>query len=287
MLPEIKFFIDSYCIEDNKSIVETSFDLLDELEITDYINDYNDLFMVESDIEVTELLPTFMSIINKQITELLTLHGIITNEEATLDCKNKILEGILMLPDYSDKLALLVILESQDDEMEKFCELLSHVSTLQSSDLFNKVDSVDTSLFTKLLSIVNASNSDNNTHEDEKNDLKVEIIKKLKSIKKVIGYDNAVGFTLVNNSIVLGASFDQYCNYAIKHFDTYTPDVVAKELFVLLTLSEEGFHNPLIVFRKYSQDLFSDLDRITKIDIELNKLIMQFDKSLLIQTTVV
>lgn len=287
MLPEIKFFIDSYCIEDNKSIVETSFDLLDELEITDYINDYNDLFMVESDIEVTELLPTFMSIINKQITELLTLHGIITNEEATLDCKNKILEGILMLPDYSDKLALLVILESQDDEMEKFCELLSHVSTLQSSDLFNKVDSVDTSLFTKLLTIVNASNSDNNTHEDEKNDLKVEIIKKLKSIKKVIGYDNAVGFTLVNNNIVLGASFDQYCNYAIKHFDTYTPDVVAKELFVLLTLSEEGFHNPLIVFRKYSQDLFSDLDRITKIDIELNKLIMQFDKSLLTQTTMV
>lgn len=287
MLPEIKFFIDNYCIEDNKSIVEASFDLLDELEITDYINEYNDLFMAEGDIEVTDLLPTFMSIINKQITELLALHGIATNEEATLDCKNKILEGILNLPDYSDKLALLVILESQEDEMEKFCELMSHVSTLQSSDLFNKIDSVDISLFTKLLAIVNASNSDNNTQEDEKNDLKVDIIKKLKEIKKVIGYDNAVGFTLVNNSIVLGSSFEQYCNYAIKHFDTYTPAVVAKELFVLLTMSEEGFHNPLIVFRKYSQDLFSDLDRITKIDIELNKLIMQFDKSLLTQTTMV
>lgn len=281
MTPEIEYFIDNFIIEDNKANIKTAFDLLDELGVEDYQERFVSLMMIESDIETSQLVDSFTLLINNLIDDLLKLHGVVFNDIVYLETKNKVLEALVSLDSLESKDFILAILESSNDEVEKFCEIITHLTDLNFMYLFNAVESINPSLISKINEIFSANANKLTEEEIDKRDFTNKIISKLKQLRIFINYDKAVGFTLVNNNTVLGSNFNQYSTYAVKQFEHLTNEEIAKEVFILLTLSDEGFEQPLITFRKYSQNLFSDLDKITKIDIILNRLIMQFDKFIL------
>lgn len=281
MTPEIEYFVDNFIDEHNRDNIITAFDLLDQFGVEEYQERFITLMMIESDIGTIELVDSFTLTINNLINELLKIHGIVFNDIFFLETKNKILEGILVLQDLESKDSILTILESSSDSVEKFCEIIVEVTDLNFMYVLSAVEEVNPIFITKLNDLLNTNIINISEEEMINNDFSNKIITKLKNIKSFINYDKAVGFTLVNNNTVLGSNFTKYVTYAVKHFEHLTNEDIAKEVFVLLTMSDEGFEQPLITFRNYSQNLFSDLDKITKIDILLNKLIMQFDKFIL------
>lgn len=281
MIPEIEFFIENFISEENKDSIKNSFSILEELGVEDYTERFITLMMMEGDIESAQLVDSFKNTINSLINDLLIQHGVELMDSVTLDFKNKVLEGLVFLPDYEDKEGIFRILETDQDEIEKFTELLTQITPIPFMELFTSIESINPDIFTKLNNVLKVSNVKISNEDLTKQFNDNKIIDKLKLIKSFIQYDNAIGFTLVNNGTVLGSIFTQYTDYAVKQFELLSPENVAKEVFVLLTLADEGLDKPLITFRKFSQNLFTDLDRITKVDIQLNKLIMAFDKFVL------
>lgn len=281
MLPEIEYFVDTYIIETNKDNVKTAFGLLEELEIPNYSDAFISIMLNEGNCDSSQLIDNFVITLVEMIDELLKLHGIEVIPEATLEFKNKILRGLIDLPDYSNKDEILGILEQQEEETYKFAELMLHVTDLKIFEIYTKVENINPDIFVKLTDLIKSHANKIPEAELEQQDIRNKIISKLKLIKEFTKYDKAVGFTLVNSNVTLGSDFKQYTQYAQKQFDLLKPEEIAIEAFVLLTMSKEGFEQPLITFRKYSRDLFSDLDMTTKIDIQLNKLIMNLDKYIL------
>jgi hypothetical protein len=52
---------------------------------------------------------------------------------------------------------------------------------------------------------------------------------------------------------------------------------VALELLVLMTMSTDARDNPVVFFRTHSDTMFTSLDKITKVDQELGKLVIALD----------
>lgn len=277
MLPELEYFIDTYFIEDNKKIILESFDILEDLEF-----EYNDTFiaiiMTEGDVDRVQLTDSFKLTLENLITDTLKQHGVIVTQEADLDFKNKIMHAIINLPYYEGKDDINAVLDSPEEPNYKFADMIDHICDLPLMTIYTKVESVNPDIFKRVSEIFNRTLIKIDEDELNKQDLTNKIIVKLKNIKAFIKYDKALGFTLVNSNIVLGSDFSQYITYADKHFEYLTVDEIAIEVFVLLTMSNEGFEKPLITFRKYSNNLFSDLDKITKIDVKLNNLVIAYDK---------
>lgn len=280
MLQEIDYFVETYFIEFTKDDIRESFKILDLTDV-DYVDAFMTLLMTQGDLSSSEITDLFMKTLNTFLDTLLVEHSIVLTPNTTVNFKNKVLKSIIDLPYYENVDEIDAIISSQDEPNYKLSELIDLVSDLSVMDIFTQIDSVNPSLFVKLSETINSNDIKIDQNEMAKQTAVITIVNKLKKIKEFTQYSKAVGFTLVNNNIVLGSSFDKYTPYADKHFEFLSLDDIAIEVFVLLTMSEEGFNNPLLTFRKYSTNLFSDLDKVTKIDIKLNNLIMQFDKELL------
>jgi hypothetical protein len=280
MLQEIDYFVETYFIEFTKEDIKESFEILDLMDV-DYVDSFMSLLMTQGDLGTSELTDLFLKTLNGFLDSLLLSHGIVLTQESTINFKSIILKAIIDLPYYEDVEQIDGIVSSEEEPNYKLSELIDLVSHLAIMDIFIQIESVNPSLFVKLTETINSNDIKIDQNELDKQSIIINIISKLKKIKEFTQYSKAVGFTLVNNNIVLGSSFDKYAAYADKQFEFLSLDDIAIEVFILLTMSEEGFNNPLLTFRKYSTNLFSDLDKVTKIDIKLNNLIMQFDKELL------
>lgn len=277
MLPEIEYFIDTYFIEGVKKNILESFNILDDLEI-EYNNEFIAIVMTEGDVDNSQLTDNFKLTLENLITQALKEHGVILTEEADLEFKNKVMHAIITLPYYEGTEDINGVLDSPEEPNYKFADLIDHVCELPLMTIYSKIESVNPDIFKRLSEIMNRSLIKIDEDEQSKQEINNKIISKLKNIKTFTKYDKALGFTLVNNNIVLGSDFSQYTTYADKHFEYLTIEEIAVEVFVLLSMSNEGFEKPLITFREHSQNLFSDLDKITKIDIKLNNLVIGYDK---------
>ena len=280
MLPEIDYFIETFFIEFIKEDIKESFDILNLMEL-DYTESFMTLLMTESDLGTSEVSDKFIQTLNGFLNTLLTQHGVVLVKESSINIKNNILRGLIDIPYYENTNEIDDIISSLEEPNFKFSELIDLVSDLTVMNIFIHIESVNPSLFIKLSDTINSSDIKIDENELDKQELINNIIFKLKQIKVFTQYSKAVGFTLVNNNMLLGMTFDKYTCYADKQFEFLSLEDIAIEVFVLLTMSEEGFKNPLITFRKYSNNLFSDLDKVTKVDIKLNNLLMQFDRELL------
>lgn len=277
MLPEIEYFIDTYFIEGVKKNILESFNILDDLEI-EYNNEFIAIVMTEGDVDNSQLTDNFKLTLENLITQALKEHGVILTEEADLEFKNKVMHAIITLPYYEGTEDINGVLDSPEEPNYKFADLIDHVCELPLMTIYSKIESVNPDIFKRLSEIMNRSLIKIDEDEQSKQEINNKIISKLKNIKTFTKYYKALGFTLVNNNIVLGSDFSQYTTYADKHFEYLTIEEIAVEVFVLLSMSNEGFEKPLITFREHSQNLFSDLDKITKIDIKLNNLVIGYDK---------
>lgn len=280
MLQEIDYFVETYFIEFTKEDIKESFKILDLTDV-EYTDAFMALLMTQGELGTSEITDLFTKTLNTFLDALLIEHSIVLRSDSTISFKNNIIKSIIDLPYYENVDEIDAIISSQDEPNYKLSELIDLVSDLTIMDIFTQIESVNPSLFIKLSETINSSDIKIDKNGLAQQDTVIAIVNKLKKIKEFTKYFKAVGFTLVNNNIVLGSSFDKYASYADKHFEFLSLDDIAVEVFVLLTMSEEGFNNPLLTFRKYSTNLFSDLDKVTKVDIKLNNLIMQFDKELL------
>lgn len=286
MLPEFEYFIKNNCSEHIRTILETSLDLFDQFNLEEHQDRLMNLLMQEGIKERSVLDIEFIAMINKYADSLLTLHGIKLDIDTQLEFKNGVLQTILDLSNYIDTQTILDILELQEENTEKFTQLLELFLPYSNSHIFAQLEEVQDSFLVKLkeytLSQVELSLAD--AEEETSNN---DIITKLKILYKLLNNPTLLGFRLIDQGVALGLDFTFYSKYAVRHFDLLTPEEVARELIVLLSMSLNGYNNPIMTFRENSQNMFVDLDRITKVDVQLNKLLAEYDKlklSLTIQT---
>jgi hypothetical protein len=242
--------------------------------LTDNLHDLMNILMQDQLVNKVDLVDEFRVKLEQICLSLLTSHGITISEDSTLIQLSEVTKALLELPFYTDPAFIKDALQTSLDVKTKFVDVLALVCTLQEDELFLIIDDVDVNLLDRLFELTNDS------VDITSNELNDKIINKLKQLKQFLSNELPEVFTDIENGKLLGSTFDSYFDL-IEKDESISAYKIAKNVFVVLTMSRDGFDNPIATYKKHSDHLFVSLDTITKVDVQLVRLIQEFDKHVL------
>lgn len=282
MRPELEFFVLEHYAPERVETMKRGFQCLESYSVEEYDNKYIEVMMTYENRERSDNAVVFSQHLIDDLLDILNQHDIQVDSEAKFEDIVEVIEALFNIQDYDDKDSIIRMLETDfNTSEEKLANLFTLVS-LKSVDYFVQIlESVSPDIFDKLMEIYS-----NNYQPDDLScpeDTRKKIAEELKLLKQYIQYDKAVGFKIIAGNGEVGLPFSYYIQYALKEIEYLEFDDIAKELAVLLYMSEDTFQNPISSYSERSQLLFDDINKITRINHVLISLISGFEKWKLIE----
>lgn len=270
------FIKQSYTPEKVDTLLE-SFDILEDAQIEAYEDAFFDILMQHGDKEITGVPGEIEDLMIRFLLDIMVQHGVEISEDTPLSVMNAICDGLLGIQYYMSSDDISLVLESALDEEEKLSQILELVNGLDQHRALAAFERVDPGLLTKIEELV-TSKTELDASDFERESENFKITKKLRDIVRFFSSQEFVAVKLINAGVVIGADFEQYIKYFVKYVEDMKPEDIAKEVFLLLTMSRDGYESMLQTYSKYTSRLFTDLDQTTKVFTALNKVVIDFDK---------
>lgn len=232
--------------------------------------DVGDEDMVTYLVEDAKLIAeNLLNIQGIQLNEGVPLSGIVMLANATFDMTN-----------YEDKDLLDRILGLDESPIEIYGQLVELVSGLRVIGVMEMVNSVSSAFVPTFRELLTQSK------EPEETD---EVMPKILAAYTQWKVNCQQGAPLyadkyLQQNTTIGLPFEVYLHlYQVDTHFSATTDLqqlqqVAKDIFGLALLSQDGFNNPLMTIRSKLSVLFPDVDSSTKVDLEINKLLTEYSR---------
>lgn len=271
MLAEIEIFInDNYTVELRESIVKL-FNILEIVMVDDYQADYVSILMESNSVDDSQAVDRFIAKVFDNTIYLLKNHGISVNPEQSLDDLLSVLQGVLDVENYNDKDAIVRQIESTQDAVEALGAALELTTDLDPTKVYSIVSEVEPSLITNILELCHEEVDGDDASQDS-----INIVHRLKKLRDYLEYPDAAGFKLINDGLPIGTTFSNYLRYSSPALSGKDIQTIAKELCVLLYMSGDATNNPIEFYRNNNSQIFEDIEMITKVDIELVRIVNGF-----------
>lgn len=275
MLPEIEIFIkDAYTPEIQQNICK-AFELFDKLTDDDYAIGYVELLMLQDCIDLED---RFHRKLMEQITSLATSFEISFYDDDNLLLGNilTILEAITEIDAYEDKDSVAAAIESGEDTVDSLAQVLNITANIEVGLSYAYIENVSPALIKKIKEVNKAVEAPT-LEEDQSFNNRIVILKRVrKYLTEVLSYPNPIGLEIIEEGVPLYCSFSTYLPYVKNRLDIPNPIHIAYELFFLFHMTSDASQNPLEFFRNNSGLIFDDIIKITKVDVELGKLINSY-----------
>lgn len=271
---EFEDFIRLSYTQDTAQCLTDMISTIQGFNLTDNLQDLMNILMQDQSVNKTDLVDEFRVKLEQICLGILTSHGITISEDSTLLQLSEVTKALLELPFYTDPAFIKDSLQTSLDIKTKFIDVLALVCILQEDELLLIIDDVDVNLLDRLFELTNVSS------DIVGNELNDKIINKLKQLKQFLSNELPEVFTAIENGKLLGVTFDNYFDL-IEKDESISAYKIAKNVFVVLTMSCDGYDNPVVTYKKHSDHLFTSLDTITKVDVQLIRLVQEFDKHVL------
>lgn len=269
---EFEDFIKTNYTEDTGICLFEIINTIKEFDLIENLHDLMNILMQDQLVNKQDLVDQFRTKLEDIAVAILKSHGITISDEATVFHLNELIKGLLELPFYIDKQVIVDIAQSSLDVKTKFTDLFTLVCNLSDTDIFTIVEEVDFGLIQKLFMLVNEQQS-----TEQVNELNTKIIQKLQQLKLFLQDELPSAFVVIENGRLLGSNFESYFDL-IEKDETISPYKIAKNVLVVLTMSKEGYDNPIVTYKNNSDHLFTSLDTITKVDVQIIRLLQEFEK---------
>ena len=244
-----------------------SYQVLDD-DLVDILND------IEEEDDVVQ--ERFLECINIHLTKVLRSHQVFLADDADLYSKNQILAVLYRLQHLEDPVPPLRILETLASNEEKLAKLIEIYSELDETQATVAIESVDDSLITNVMTFLYAAEEKNETdllaNENYKN--LTQLKANLKDFFTVHGKDN-LAYEMMTNGIEPGLSIKLYYPYIKEHLVVEDNLLTAKNILSLFLFSIDTYKEPVVIYRKYSEQLITPADRIIKIEVKIAELLNQ------------
>jgi len=273
MNPSLEAFVNNLCPIDRVDQYRRVFKLVQDYEIEQFEPELTDLAMSAEMYEPDDIADLFHTKIFNYLKTIIGMHDIQINENSPLGDLIVIAESIQALQQWDDHDAIVRITEVNNEPEEKFAELIHMVSHVSETAVFTMVDYISPAFIKKLQEIhVRSMKSDKETNTENE-----ALLNQLK-IVNVFVKGQALGLSLLKRGVPIGVQIMFYIELLKAQFETMQDEALAKELFVLLHMSEDTYNNTVEGFSKISDILFDDLNKITKIKTLVTRHIQEFDK---------
>lgn len=276
----IELFIKDSFIEDKADTLRESLEVFEKCNLEDYEIQFNSILMQESSVDTIELLNDFEQLVISNLKYILGTYAVKVIDDTPISMMNQICTGLADTEFYLDGVEILRVIEADLDTEEKLALILQSVTGIDDQLILAHLFSVSDSLISRIEEVF-IKNSFEPQEEIEQRSKEHMVLKEVANVVRFLGADNLIGLNLIKAGVRVNAQFLQYLKYFEKHLDDMKIPELAKELFVLLTMSSDGNKNVLITYSKHSNVLFHELDKVSKIYSELNNLIASFDRYML------
>ena len=229
---------------------------------------------------VLELLDDLHLIVNN----IFTVQGISLIDEIVLSDKIKIAKAILSIFDYSDRVAIARILETDLNPEEKIAELISLVSDIPTEEAFTFITDVNPGVIARLSEVI----KDNESETIEINDDFKKVIQTYILFKQKILNDSHI---LTDKYLVeggtIGLPYSVYLEDLLKHKsfsdlliemdnitkanDNSKTDEIAKHLLGIAILSIDSNGNHAKVIKDNLSSITSNVTHTTKIESSISE----------------
>lgn len=277
----IELFVKESFIEDKADTFRESFEVFERSNvIAGYNDEFNAILMEEGDLDRPELLSSFEDLVISNLAYILLLHGIKVADETPISLMNHICKGLTDVEFYLDGVEILRIIESDLDTEEKVSQILQCVTGVDDQLILNHLFKVNPTLIDRIAEVFE-KNVFETKEALEQRAKEHSVLNDITNITRFLTSDNLIGVNLIKAGVRVNAEFLQYIRYFEQHLDELKPGEIARELFVLITMSCDGNKNVLMTYSKNSNILFHELDKVSKVYSELNSLISSFDRYML------
>lgn len=271
MLAELKIFVDDTFTPEIVTTIERAFTTFETLSVEDFELPYLAIVMEEQTSDSLSPQDRFYKQLQQDCNFVLMQFEIKLSDTAQLHDTVELLEALTLIENYENKQELIDAIEASDDSIDALAQVINILSSVKISTIYSIVDEVSPNLINVI------KNLGKNKEEELIFEPDQALIKNIKSFKKYLADNGAIGIDLVRNGQPIGADFSYYLKLMnVEFFKNKNYLLLAKDILSLLFISGDAFSNPIEFFRKNSALMFDDLTTITKVDNELTKIVNHY-----------
>lgn len=260
----IQVYLESAFTEEMQEEIARSFSLFDAFEYDQAQTPLIDILMNQSNLSSADMQDQFMSRLHEGLNFVLLQHTIRCTPDTTIYQKNELIRGLAHIQRLEDYTPIIRTLETLESDEFQLATVLSMVSALDTGAIMHEIESFNPRLLKHLKNYI--YDKEESLPVEERGDKK--LVGHVRFFNHVFG-DNNLGSQMVRGQLRIGEMFETYLEYIRDVFVGPTDEQTAINLLSVIYLSGDGFNSPLLVYRKYSFQLLQDLDRTSKIEVEI------------------
>lgn len=263
-------FLEQNTTPEVKDSIINSFDTFDIIGAENYEDQYIELLMTEEIYDTGTLLSKIIQLTLDYQKDILREHGITLINTVSISVCDKIIDAILGIQDYSDRKAITKILDTPVIANEVFAELINLITGESIDSILSYIENVNDSFIGKAKEYF--SDSENLIPEEEFAQRKIYI----DLLKKFIDKTNSKLKLVMNlsNGLDVGFPMSVYLSFIGRDIEAMKDDEAARELVAMAYISSDGYTNPISIISNNIDNYVADLDKITRISIEVNKYVL-------------
>ena len=272
MLDILNQYLDTAVTVEMKTVISEAISAFDKIGFETYDNDFESVLLLSDTVNTSDTVDSIVKLIKDFQYDILKNHGIYLNEEASIEMSTLFIVGLMDIQVYNNKAELLKTTQLDLNANEVLAEVIALVCNKNADELLLVIDSVDTSFIGRLKDI---------TDEQETPVTEEDAIQKQKYAIDIKRFANYVQHklqiqTLLTEGLDVGFPFIIYGNITGKDLEEMTVERASAELVGMAIVSSDGANNPLSIIRNSLDTYITNVDKATKIDIYVNKLLMGF-----------
>ncbi len=277
--PELQNYLTQISSNETVDLFDRSIIIFDKYNVPDYMNIFDSTINSNSSSGADVILDYLQNDLNLLLNHLLVIQGVTLNDTATVSQTIDIVDALFEIPFYSDKSTLEKIIESDESDAVKFCQLMNLITTFSVEEVLSILDDVNENFIDNFKNQIKAVESD--------------LVDTVKIKKHAAAYMRYRELILNNKpsycdkffteAASIGLPYEDYVKQYLldkKDFldenDSTFINQISQDLVGLTALSCDGIDNPLPIIRKYLSEIFQDISATTKIDIAVSKIVLLY-----------
>lgn len=228
-----------------------------------------------SDSDINIIQQTHDAVMN-HLHSVCTLHRVKVNPDATLREVALVVKALLLMQYWEDAQTIIDICTSDADDIDRLAKLVSTVGELSELKAGDVLEEVDPNFLRGLQNIYTTGAL--NTEDPADFNVPDDQLDKLRQWRNLMGAERSLGYRMIRSGYRPGAALEQYIKRVIISLGEKDNKDLAAELMPFILMSRDGWENPLLAWRDISKTLQLELADITAVDVEIIRLLGEFDR---------
>lgn len=275
MEPLILYYLEHTFSTEQLEDILGSFAAMETFNLPHFQQKYIDLLSNSENMASGSVQDEFYSLVRQDVENLLKRHGIKTVDFATLSQLVEIVTSLAILQNLENPEPVLITLESLEPDTTKIFRILSDYTVMTEYDLYEVIESVDSKLLDAIKSVCLSLENTDEDREVINQATHVELLKMLEQFCKD-SIHIPVGIELVRTGFKVGHKFSEYISNIRGTNVEKTYEDVAKDVYSLLVISSDGITAPLVIYKKYTDQLFDSFSVAAEVERHLVAFIKNF-----------